>query len=333
MLSGVLSQLGRHDEAIAAAELSVRLEPHNPHRYDRVTWALLAAGTRLTDALDSARTAVALDPESAALRVSYAMVTDRLGRTNEARKALLEALLLDPQHAAARHELATLDVDHGTGWSIRHLLRGAEGYADALHTDPRQHRSRVMLDVALRRFLHLTAMLLGVLSVGGYQLARNDHPSAARLAAAAAVLAPVLLATWFAARLSPAVRSYLRSVVSSGGQLRAVLAALLTAGLLVTAVVGPEGWLAGLLGASVLGGILVRVTTVTEANNHLRAAGVAVPYVLGTVTLTVIAAACALLATVCLAAGEPALTVTGAALAAAGLYAVFVILKRRNIRD
>lgn len=315
------------EEAIAAAELAARREPHNAYRHDQVTLALLAEGTRLADAESAARTAITLDPGSADLRVSYAMVADRLGRRGEARKALLEALMLDPQHAAARHELAGLDADHG--WSLRHLARGAAGYTDALHTDPRQHRRRVMLDVAVRRFLHLTAVLLGVLSVGGFQLARGDHPSAARWAAAVAVLAPVLLAAGFGARLSPAARGYLR-LVGTSGQVRATTIALLTLALLLTAVAGPAGWLTGLLGASVLGGLLVRITTVT-GTDHVRAPGIEMPYVLGAVTLTVIAAVCAVLATLCLAAGEPALTVTGAALAAGGLHAVLVLLKRRRI--
>ena len=340
LLSAVLSRLGRHDEAIEAARLSVRLEPHNPYRHDRATRALLDAGGPFGEAEESAQTALTLAPDEGDLWFSYALVLAASGRRGEARRALLHVLTLDPGHAGARQELSGTVTD---------IARGAAG-----------------LGGAVRNFLHLTSVLLAVLSVGGFRFAQNEHPSAARWTVLAAVLVPLALAGWFTARQSPATRRHLWPAVMN--QLRASALTVVSAGLVVVALAGPDNWLSWLLGSAAVGGVLARVLTLGERAAGESAAGeraagvktaaeraaekwvaggtaavvrapggIEIPYVLGTAVLALLTAACLILSIVCLIGGttlaQPALTVAGVMLTVAGFATGRMIAKRGKIAD
>ncbi|MFC7274205.1 tetratricopeptide repeat protein [Paractinoplanes rhizophilus] len=272
-LSRAYTGLDRHDEAVQVAQRAAQIEPENAYRHNRVAWALLGDGRRAVEAEHAARLAVRLDPNEADFRITYAMVMKQLHHTDRARQALRDALAIEPDNAVARHELATLDVVHRNPFALGRLARGASGLAGALRADPRQQASRFMLDVALRRFLVYTAVLLAVLAYVGWRMTEFSV-GGARVLAGVAALAPIAFAAYFVARLDRSLRAYLMSVLTQGRQRIAAIGAALCLLLLLSATVTPAGWLAWVLGVAAVGGFGVRLLTVSASNAHVRAAGV-----------------------------------------------------------
>ena len=275
-LSRAFTGLDRHDEAVEVAGRAARLEPDNPYRHNRLAWALLGDGRRGVQAEQAARTAVTLDPNEADFRITYAMVMKQLGLADRARRALRDALALEPDNAVARHELATLDVVHRNPLALGRLARGASGLAGAPRADPRQQASRFMLDVALRRFLVYTTVLLAVLAYVGWRMTEFSV-GGARLLAGVAALAPVAFAAYFVARLDRSLRAYLVTLLTAGRQRIAAIGAAFCLVLLVAATVAPAGWLPWVLGVAAVGGFVVRLITVSASNAHVRSAGVGSP--------------------------------------------------------
>jgi tetratricopeptide (TPR) repeat protein len=275
-LSRVLTALDRHDEAVGTAVAALQREPENAYRHNRLAWALLGDGRRGAEAEQAARMAVALDPEEADFRITYAMVMKQLDLDDRARQALRDALALEPDNAVAQHELATLDVSGRNPFALGRLARGVSGLAGALRADPRQQASRFMLDVALRRFLVYTAILLAVLAYVGWRVSEFSI-GGARVVAAVAALAPIGFATFFVARLDRSLRAYLKDVVTQGRQRVAAVGAGVCLALLLTATVAPPAWLPWLLGVAAVGAFAVRLLTVSASNAHVRSAGLAVP--------------------------------------------------------
>jgi Flp pilus assembly protein TadD len=276
-LSRAFTGLDRHDEAVRVAAEAVRFEPENAYRHNRLAWALIGDGRRGVQAEHAAREAVRLDPNEADFRITYAMVMKQLDYTDRARQALRDALALEPDNAVAQHELATLDVVHRNPFALARLARGASGLAGALRADPGQQASKFMLDVALRRFLVYTAVLLAVLAYVGWRVADFSVP-AARVLAGLAALAPIGFATYFLTRLDRSLRAYLLSVLTYGRQRIAVIGAAICLVLLLTATAAPASWLSWLLGGAALGGFTVRLLTVSASNAHVRSAGVEVTH-------------------------------------------------------
>ncbi|GAA2649052.1 tetratricopeptide repeat protein [Paractinoplanes durhamensis] len=275
-LSRALTGLDRHDEAIEVAQRATRLEPDNAYRHNRLAWALLGDRRRAVEAEHAARLAVQLDPNEADFRITYAMVMKQLDYPDRARQALRDALALEPDNAVAQHELATLDVVHRNPFALGRLARGASGLAGALRSDPRQQASKFMLDVALRRFLVYTAVLLAVLAYVGWRMTEFSV-TGARVLAGASALTTVAFAAYFVLRLDRSLRTYLMSVLTHGRQRIAAIGFALCLLLLLTATFAPAGWLPWLLGAAALGGFAVRLLTVSATNAHVRAAGVGTP--------------------------------------------------------
>jgi tetratricopeptide (TPR) repeat protein len=274
-LSRVLTALDRHDEAVGTAVAALQREPENAYRHNRLAWALLGDGRRGLEAEQAARMAVHLDPEEADFRITYAMVMKQLDDTDRARQALRDALALEPDNAVAQHELATLDVSGRNPFALARLARGVSGLAGALRTDPRQQASRFMLDVALRRFLVYTAILLAVLAYVGWRVSGFSIVGA-RVVAGVAALAPIGFATYFVFRLERSLRAYLKELVTQGRQRVAAIGAALCLVLLLIATAAPTAWLPWLLGSAAIGGFAVRLLTVSASNAHVRSVGLAV---------------------------------------------------------
>ncbi|GIE98399.1 UDP-N-acetylglucosamine-peptide N-acetylglucosaminyltransferase [Paractinoplanes rishiriensis] len=268
-LSRAFSGLDRHDEAVETAQRAARLEPENAFRHNRVAWALLGDGRRGVEAERAARVAVRLDPQEADFRITYAMVMKQLDHGARARQALHDALALEPDNAVARHELATLDVVHRNPFALGRLARGASGLAGALRADPRQQASRVMLDVALRRFLVYTTLLLAVLAYVGWRMTEISV-SGARLLAGVAAAAPLGTAAYFVCRLDRPLRAYLRGLLAEGRQRIAAIGAAVCLVLLIGATVAPAGWLGRLLGCAALGAFAVRLISISAARTKAR---------------------------------------------------------------
>jgi tetratricopeptide (TPR) repeat protein len=274
-LSRVMTALDRHDEAVGTAVAALQREPENAYRHNRLAWALLGDGRRGIEAEQAARTAVHLDPQEADFRITYAMVMKQLDLADRARQALRDALKLEPDNAVAQHELATLDVSGRNPFALARLARGVSGLAGALRADPQQQASRFMLDVALRRFLVYTAILLAVLAYVGWRVS-GFSVAGARVVAGVAVLVPLAFATYFVARLERSLRGYLLTVVTHGRQRVAAIGAAVCLALLLTATAAPATWLPWLLGVAAMGGFAVRLLTVSASNAHVRSAGLGV---------------------------------------------------------
>jgi tetratricopeptide (TPR) repeat protein len=278
ILSLVLTTMGRHAEAIAAAVRATALEPHDADRHDRLAWALLGPGDKsgLPVALNAAGTAITLAPNVAKYRITYGEVALRSGQKDLARRAFTDALAMEPDNPVALHAVGVLDVALGNEWNLRRIARGAEGLASALRADPRQQDSRLMLEVGLRRFLGRTGMILVIPAYVGFRLAHDGYLVAGRLLAVAAVLLPLAVAGWFVGRLSKPLRAYLKLVVTGPGQRRPLILAGVAALLLVAAAAGPGDLVQWFLGGAALAGVLVRVMTTQESHRQARAAGLEV---------------------------------------------------------
>jgi Flp pilus assembly protein TadD len=333
-LSRVLTALDRHDEAVGTAVAALQREPENAYRHNRLAWALLGDGRRGVEAEHAARAAVTLDPNEADFRITYAMVMKQLEYTDRARQALRDALALEPDNAVAQHELATLDVVHRNPFALGRLARGASGLAGALRSDPRQQASRFMLDVALRRFLVYTAVMLAILAYVGWRMTAFSV-GGARLLAGLAVLAPVGFAAYFVARLDRSLRQYLVAVLTQGRQRIAAIGAALCLAALLVATVAPAGWLPGLLGGAAIGGFAVRLLTVSATNAHVRSAGGGAPGDRATVVLWWVVIVC-MVAAILLELGPATspwwMSVSALVLVAAAVVALAVIVRRRRAR-
>ncbi|MEU4164375.1 tetratricopeptide repeat protein [Actinoplanes sp. NPDC026670] len=259
-LSRVHTELGRHDEAIATAREAALRQPENPYRHHRLAWALLEDGRRAVEAEHAAREAIRLDPDEADFRITYAMVMKQLNLTDRARQALRDALALAPDSAVARHELAALDVVHHHPFALGRLARGASGLVGALRADPKQEASRYLLDVALRQFLVYAAIILVLLAYLGWRTAETS-PNLARLFAGLAALVPAAYAGYFLSRLDPALRTYLRDLLTHGRQRIALVAATIAILPLLIAIPAPAGWLPPLLATATFAGFAVRLLT------------------------------------------------------------------------
>ena len=333
-LSRAFTGLDRHHEAVEVARRAVELEPENAYRHNRLAWALLGDGQRAVEAEHAARVAVRLDPNEADFRITYAVVMKQLSYPDRARKALRDALALEPDNAVAQHELATLDVVHRNPFALGRLARGASGLAGALRADPRQQASRFMLDVALRRFLVYTAVLLAVLAYVGWRMTEFSV-GGARLLAGTAALAPMAFAAYFVARLDRSLRAYLVTVLTQGRQRIAAIGAALCLALLLTATVAPAGWLPWLLGVAAIGGFAVRLVTVSASNAHVRSAGVNVAVDRVTIVLWWVVIACIAGAIVLeIGATDAAwwLSLTALLLVAVAGASVIIIVRRRRHR-
>jgi tetratricopeptide (TPR) repeat protein len=335
-LSRAMTGLNRHPEAVHLAQRAVQLEPANAYRHNRLAWALLEDGRRPVEAEHAARQAVTLDPQEADFRITYAMVMKQLSYHDRARDALRDALRLEPDNAVAQHELATLDVTHGNPFALGRLARGASGLAGALRADPTQQASKFMLDVALRRFLVWTAIVLAILAYVGWRVQEFSVPWA-RVVAGIAALVPTVIAVVFVRQLDRSLRGYLMSVLAYGRQRVAAVLAGSGIVLLLLATVAPAAWLGWLLGLAAAFGFVARLLTVSASNAHVRSAGIDVPPVFGNVSLSIIGSLAALIGLLLLLSGlgegEPGLIVSsGFVLALAAIAFVIVFRRRRKAR-
>jgi Flp pilus assembly protein TadD len=160
ILASALNAAGNHWAATAAAREAVRLAPN--------VWMchwLLADCLRHSDpraALQSVIQARTLAPYEADVHVLYGVVVKQLGRTEEARRAYLHALSINPNQATAHNNLAVLDRLE------RRWMRALSGFRTSLRHNPQQKLARDNLSativVLLKRFCIGTYLcVLGVL--------------------------------------------------------------------------------------------------------------------------------------------------------------------------
>ena len=156
-----LIQLGRAEEALAAANVAVELAPHGPNAADVRSWVLSRAD-RTEEGLAEARRLVGLAPHWPEAHTRLGDALRRFAARNgqhwgylKADDAYREALRLDPENADARHELATNALSQGSAW------RALGGLVDAGRTDHRaapslELMSTIMSSILIRQQVGLT---------------------------------------------------------------------------------------------------------------------------------------------------------------------------------
>jgi tetratricopeptide (TPR) repeat protein len=128
-----LHRLDRHFQAVAAAEEAVRLAPNGWQAQHTLALAKVGMSWDST-VVRAAERAVELAPNEPSTHVIRGLVAQKRGETSVARAAYKRALALDPHHAMALNNLATL-----------HRLRPGRqlrGYVAALRADPQLRISR-----------------------------------------------------------------------------------------------------------------------------------------------------------------------------------------------
>jgi Flp pilus assembly protein TadD len=107
-LAELLVQQGRYDEALVSARQALTLDPADPLARLNLGMILLEQGH-----LQQAATELAVAARSSRDPRAHAMLgvaLARLGRPDEARQHLRDALAIDPSYAPAREELDRLDT-------------------------------------------------------------------------------------------------------------------------------------------------------------------------------------------------------------------------------
>ncbi len=248
----LLSRLGRHAEALAAGYASVSIAPEEPLAATAYARVLQGAG-RLADAAAVAHRVVALAPNSADSHFLLADVTSTLGDRRTARLAYTETLRLDPQHAAARHDLAVLDA------RAHRPARALKGLIDAGTMDPSMPQVLQTVTAVLWQLSWRLRVWLIVATLAALVTGTGPQPSGTARGVAAAILAAsAALACWTARDLPARTRPVVAAALRTDGPLRftwvaiaacvAVYALIAVTGLGILAgfvwlVLGLLGWL------------------------------------------------------------------------------------------
>jgi tetratricopeptide (TPR) repeat protein len=243
-----LSMLGRHDEAVHAGYRSVSLLPEEPAAASAYARTLQRAG-RLGDALRVARRVVELAPDEAGSHLLLADVASDLpdpGSKAVARAAYERTLQLDPQNAAARHDLALLDaVAHRPARALR-------GLVEAGRMDPTEPTVLRTMTAVLWQLSWRLRMWMAVATIG--TLLASDTALGARIAGAIVLLISAGLG-WLTVRdLPPRSLPVVRGALRTDRPLTATAVALAYCLLVYVVVVASGfGWIAASVWAVLIG--------------------------------------------------------------------------------
>ena len=164
-----LDRMGHAEQALLAAERSVRLAPLEWRTHLQFALSAVDARGRLVDAQAAADRAVELAPNEPSAHFAVGVVAQARRYDDMARAAYRRTLALDPQHAMALNNLTILDGNMRLG-------RSARGFAESLRNAP--HETLVQQNIEglaasfVRRIYYagLAALFVGLLtsqSAGG----------------------------------------------------------------------------------------------------------------------------------------------------------------------
>jgi tetratricopeptide (TPR) repeat protein len=130
--SMALRNLGRTDEAVAAATVAVRLAPNLWQPYVNLVEALLKSPEReqRRQAYAAAKTAVALAPATSSTHITLGRVYMSIGERDAARACFERALALSPADATAHTNLAILDLNRGR------VTAAGQGFGNVAASNP-----------------------------------------------------------------------------------------------------------------------------------------------------------------------------------------------------
>lgn len=189
-LTNSLLELDQVDEARELALGTVHLDPQEWVSSYVYAQALMAGRRpRTRDALGVANHVVRLAPNSADAHNLAGLCLDELGDRDAARRAYEKALELDPQHAQAMNNLATLD------FGMFRMRRASRGLVSALQTEPGEKVLQQNLKILVARLSwRLYLAILGAGLVIGILLG-TDGPWSVR---AVVGLVAISLCGWLA---------------------------------------------------------------------------------------------------------------------------------------
>jgi len=104
-MAGALATRLQWPDAVTHARQWARLAPQDPTAHNNLAWWLLYA-EGFPEALAEAEIAVRLDTTAAYIYDTYGVALARAGRFEEAEAALTRAVLLNPEEAEFRERLA-----------------------------------------------------------------------------------------------------------------------------------------------------------------------------------------------------------------------------------
>lgn len=208
-MASVLEDLEKYDDALKAIETAIRLEPNRPSYYARLS-SIYLSKRDWKKALQAAEAGRALEPENIACANLQAIALTKLGRKDEAARAIGDALSEDPENAvthanqgwamlyANNHEVALLHFQEAL--RINPALEWArQGIVEALKA------RNLLYRLLLRYFLWMSRLgrqAQWLVIIGFLFLPRILRSSAASLPALQPLVTPIMLLYLFFALLS-----------------------------------------------------------------------------------------------------------------------------------
>jgi Flp pilus assembly protein TadD len=184
-----LSSLGRHSDALGIAWRAACAAPHQPLTHDTYARILYRAG-HVKQASATVTRALQLNQHDPEIWVLQGMILQALGRTADSDAAYRHALILQPDHAVAMHDMALNRLKAGRLTTALNGFRGAAGLDPSLGAVARNNIS-LTLTRAPRRSTLLATLVGFVATMAMAQLEHQEPATGERVSLA--VLAALLL--------------------------------------------------------------------------------------------------------------------------------------------
>jgi tetratricopeptide (TPR) repeat protein len=227
--------LGQTTHAVGNARRAVELAPHEPSTFVCLTHALISAGDA-QGAVVAAEAAIELAPEHVSSLIALGSALAARGSRQPAADAFQRVLARDPDNVVAHNELARMRM-HRSSLLPGRLAAAADGFSDALRSDPRAEVSRRNLDLVVRVFLARGAYLLFIVAWIAQWAASDGASETERIVIVALVAVPLLFTVRFVVSVSPPLRRYLLdSIRRERAMAAAILCELVAIGLLIAGV-------------------------------------------------------------------------------------------------
>lgn len=166
--SQALTALGRHADAVHAAEQALEREPGAWVNHAMLALACNAEPQRHLAAWHHATEAVRIEPTEPGPHLVVGIVAQTSRHLDQARQAYSTVILLDPTNGVARHNLALLDLGRGR------VRDAASGLREAVLADPADAMARAnaarVVDVLLGR---LSWVVVGLLFLSAAVVGRS----------------------------------------------------------------------------------------------------------------------------------------------------------------
>ncbi|MCB5183228.1 tetratricopeptide repeat protein [Streptomyces antimicrobicus] len=210
-----LSRMGRHHEAVAAAQRCVEYGPLFWWSHHTLALVLERSGNGALrrDGYAAALRATELGPQEASAHFMLGLIAHRLGDHRTARAAYGTTLRLDPQSSEAHNNLAMLDQRRS--WSSRRAWsRAAEGFVTSASLDVEDTHARFNLEgmawgvAASARWCAFAGMAVALVSTQGGRSGGQDGggPAGPLVGALLLVLMWGAWFLWQRSRMTPRVR-------------------------------------------------------------------------------------------------------------------------------